>query len=203
MKDKLLAELEELGVHPSGRKVRADKGQSRNNYKRSGAPRSDLGQSRETYTKTAAYHKKIFNTFLRGHTNPDGTGDNLMRDPNGIFPPNVTNYFKVTISRGMMYKTSTKRRNHPELLRWQWWMAEYKENSSEWVNRICKWYFIKPEDIELWTYTEWAWAYVKAISSRDNRATPTPIILSYNDYLDGVYGMPKFDDKGETIWLEV
>lgn len=199
-RDELLKELKELGVHESGRKVRADKGQSRGDYKRSGIPRADAGQARESYVRSAAYHNKIFNTFLRAHLAPDGNGDNLMRDVNGIFPPNITNYFKMTASRGIHYKSSIKRRNHPELLRWQWWMAEFDESPDQWRDRISKWYFIKPDEITSWTYTEWAWAYVTAISSHNNRGIPEPIILSYEDYLDGRYGMPTFDEKGDTIW---
>lgn len=43
-KDKLLNQLQDLGVHPSGRKIRSDKGQSRTNIK----PRSDKGKSRQS-----------------------------------------------------------------------------------------------------------------------------------------------------------
>lgn len=219
-KEELLAQLNELGVHKSGRKVRADKGQSHNYTK----TRADKGTSRSSYSKeTPAYAKRQFENFIRVHRDPAGFGDTLVRDANMIFPPNTTHYYKtITVKSGTRvdkrtntlhqteaysYKTSRKRPNHPEELRWRWWFREYQQATSQsdkdkWAKRICDWYFIKMDDINDWTYAEWSWAYVYGIGGHANRdmTDPEHIILSYDFFLQGGYTIPQFDIDGNVIW---
>lgn len=203
-KAELLAELEELGVHKDGRKVRTDKGSSRQPYARTNLSRADKGVPRDDYTVTPKVHQRIFTTFLSAHLTPDGMGDNLTRDINGIFPPNVTSYYKIVKrADGTTYMSSTKRRNHPEQLRWNWWMAEYEADPEGWAKRITDWYSIQEHEISMWTYNEWAWAYVDAIGGHPNHhSNPNRIILSYEHYLNGFYGYPKYDEKGDLIWTK-
>jgi hypothetical protein len=164
--------------------------------------------------------------FIRVHKNSDGTGDNLTRDANMIFPPNVTSFYKqvrvkestyldkrtgtMQQKQAYTYSSSRKRPNHPEELRWRWWFRELQESyrpyvgtptdKQVWVNRICKWYFIKEEDLRDWTYQEWAWAYVNAVRGHPNRGPDNEIILSYDAFLRGDYTIPNFDIDGNIIW---
>lgn len=205
MKDEkqlLLEELEKLGVHKTGRKVRSDKGQDREPYNTSNLPRIDKGLKRDKYAKFSDWHRKVFQQFLEAHTDPEGYGDNLTRDSNGIFPPRITSYYKTIKSRtGIVYSSSVKRRRHPEQLRWNWWMAAYAEKPEEWLKKICDWYFIEEKDIALWTYNEWAWSYVKTIDGVFSRGKDSPK-LSYEDFLNGKYGWPEYDAKGNILWAK-
>lgn len=172
---------------------RSDIGQSRGQY----ASRSDIGSKRDGYSKKASFHKKAFQQFLLSNTTE--YGDTLFRDANMIFPPNITNYYKrVTTKTGQSYRSSVSRKNHPELLRWRWWFAEWLEAGSHeekkvWTDKICDWYFIHSDELDLWTYNEWAWAYYKTINGNPNRGNDR-IILSYG------IEIPTYDEKGEMIW---
>lgn len=183
-KDKLLTQLQDLGVHPSGRKIRSDKGQSRVNIK----PRSDKGKSRQSYTTDgSAYHRKVYTTLLRANSAPNG--DTLLTmDKNLIFPSKITGYYVPD------RRTSVQRNNHPELLRWRWLFAEYNDASGVtkdfWKSKVLRWYFIKEKDLPYWTYEEWAFAYDSQIDGHENRRIPNPIILDYDDFLNGKYGFP-------------
>lgn len=212
----LLKELASLGVHPtSGRKVRADKGKT-HNY--SSLPRADKGKKREKYSQTSpAYLKKVFFDLLRKNTPEElGEGDQLVRDANMIFPPNVTHYYKTVTVRERMtidkrtgnsvqrpaytYKSSQPKKSHPEELRWRWYFAEYRNNPEEWLQRICDWYFIYPHDIDMWTYPEWAYSYVSQINGHPNRKPYEQQILSYDEFAAGKYGKISYTSKGEIIW---
>lgn len=201
-KDQLLTELNQLGLHPSGRKIRSDKGKP---HTPSRQPRSDQGQNRQDYTTSgSAHNKRVFQTFLLSHSGP--SGDDLIRDTNMIFPPHITSYFKIVKSRlGQTYSSSVKRQNHPEQLRWRWWFSELQSANNQtdkdyWTKHICDWYFIYQYDLSFWTYSEWAYAYHTQIAGHPNRTPHDRIMLSYTDYLDGLYGIPTYDDKGEVIW---
>ena len=221
-KEDLLKELQELGVHPTGRKVRADKGANHDYVRTQTTPRADKGKTRLKYSKESPkYVKKLFFELLRKNTDAElGEGDNFIRDNNMIFPPNVTQYYKkITVKphtrvdkrtgslmqqEGYSYRTSRKKNSHPEELRWRWYMAEYKQAKNKedeliWQKRICEWYFILPDDIDIWTYQEWAWSYVKHIGGIYNR-TDNPIILLYDSYVIGNYGIPNWTLDGEIIW---
>lgn len=202
-----MKELEALGVHPSGRKIRTDKGGT-HNYIRTDKVRSDKGKVRVNYSNdTAAMHQRHFQTLLNTNST-EGYGDNLHRDANEIFIVNMTSFYKtVSAGPGIRYKTSVTRNTHPENLRWNWWMAEYEEATGDvkqkWLDRICKWYFIDKHDISMWTYSEWAWSYKQAIDGHPNRFVESPIILSYNHYMQGLYGFPEYDDKGGIVWTNL
>lgn len=199
--EELLAELEELGITKTGRKVRSDKGQPRESYVRSLIPRADKGLARKQYVQTPAYYKNLFNRFIETHA---GEYDSLQRDDNLIFPPQITSYYKkITKPDGSTYRSSVVRDNHPEQLRWQWWFSELEAAADKtyWMNRICDWYFIKPEDIDAWTYVEWSWAYYYRIAGHQNRYNVEhKAILSYDAYLAGKYAFPEMDDKGNIVW---
>ncbi len=99
-----------------------------------------------------------------------------------------------------------KRPHHPEKLRWDWFMKEYNtvDNSKDaqhWANRICDFYFISYDDFfeGLWTYNEWAWAYVNTLLGHNNRIAGRQV-LSYDKFLAGEYGLPSFDIDGNVIW---
>ncbi len=199
-KDELLKELEGLGIDASKpvRKTRSDAGQMRGTYK----PRSDKGKKRGSYINTGNKYRNVFERMLRSHSTGDGE-DNLVRDNNLIFPPNIDRRYVFIKTKEREYYTSTKKPMLLEQARWRWFMAEYKNNPAVWGTRIAKWYFIKETDIDLWTFTEWAWAYVYGINGAENRLTPTPIILSYDDYLVGKYnGHPKYNERGDITWTK-
>lgn len=215
----LLKELEELGQHPSGRKVRSDKNTT--GIRKLTKTRRDKGTRRESYSKdTAGYAKRQFNAFIRSHKDPNGEGDTLTRDVNMIFPPNTTHYYKpITVKattildkrtnttqqrEGYTYQSSRRRPNHPEKLRWTWFFRELREATTDeqkqyWTNKICQWYFIRPDQLHDWTYTEWAWEYVHVIGGHPNRH-PDNIILNYDDYLLGLHGIPTFDLNDNIVW---
>lgn len=199
-KDELLKQLEKMGVDPSKkiRKPRADAGLSRTTYK----PRSDRGKQRGSYINTPAKYKAVYERMLTAHATDDGRGgDTLTRDNNGIFPPYLNRQYKLTRGKDRDYINSVVKAAHIEQARWRWLMAEYAENPDQWRDHISNWYFIKPQEIDLWMYTEWAWAYVYYIRGDENRLITDPKILSYDDYLAGKYnGRPKFDSKGELVW---
>jgi hypothetical protein len=205
-REELLREIADLGVNPKKpvRKRRADAGMPRASYKE----RSDKGQPRGSYINTAAKYKNIYERMLKGHAidSSDEGADTLTRDNNGIFPPNLNHFYKITRYKDREYVNSVLKPAHIEQARWRWMLAEENENPltrKQWRERIAKWYFIKSEEIEQWTYTEWAWAYVNHIGGSENRLIANPVILSYDDYLSGQYnGRAQFDAKGEIIWTK-
>ena len=207
-KENLLKELESLGVRADGRKIRSDKNKSRGNYVRhTSAKRSDAGKKRNKYDiSTPNHNKRVFEQFLNLHTDKSTGEDDLPRDVNMIFSPNVTSYYKEIKSQsGYTYKSAVKRNNHPEYLRWKWYFSEYENaetvaDRNYWRLSICNWYFIKPEDIDVWTYDEWAWAYYSYISGEENRLTKNKKILSYDSLIKGEYGKIVFDENGDIIW---
>ena len=196
-KEQLLDELEELGYTRTGRKRRSDIGKSRD-YTPSSKPRADKGRKREIYNKTAAHYRRVFTTFITAHTTE--TGDNLRELMISLLlEPIISKRLPV----GMIAVIVVKRANHPEELRWRWWMQEYREADASqpvWTLRLCNHYFIKPEDIMDWTYREWAWAYYNEISGHPNRFVSNPKIISYDDYLSSSYGYPPLDNEGEIVW---
>lgn len=212
-KDELLKELQALGVRSDGRKIRSDKGKSRPKYNRLHTPpRSDKGFSRPHYSKEGPrYHERIFTQFITAHVDPTGFGDNLTRDTNMIFPPHITSYYKlITRVDGTTYRSSVRRRNHPEELRWNWFMAEYRHNPKDWEELVCNWYFITKEDLRygMWTYNEWAWSYVNAISGHPNRVqdgveSHMVVTLLYDAFAEGAYGQIQYDDNGLVDWSKI
>lgn len=203
-REELLAELGKL-THPDGRKVRSDRGLPRQSYKKRSGERIDKGQPREVYsTEGPGYHKRLFTQFISLHLDPSGVGDTLTRDVNMIFPPHVTSFYKLVRPKNApAYRSSVKRKNHPEELRWNWFMAEYKADPVKWEDIVSDWYFITPEDLRLglWTYNEWAWAYTEAIDGHENRISDhNKVILLYDAFAEGAYGYVKYDNKGDIVW---
>lgn len=198
-KEQLLKELAARGIDIDKpvRKTRADAGQPRGTYK----PRSDKGKLRGSYINTAAKYKAVYERMLTSHQTSAGDGsDTLTRDANSIFPPNQDRYYRKIKGKDREYYANLVKPAHIEQARWRWLMAEYAE-SDLWREHIANWYFIKPDEIDNWMYTEWAWAYVHRIGGDENRLRPDPIILSYDDYVAGHYnGRPEFDSKGDIIW---
>ena len=199
-KAELLKELKQMGVDPSKsvRKPRSDAGKPRGEYQ----PRSDKGKVRGSYVNTAAKFKAIYERMLTSHQSNTGDGsDTLTRDYNAIFPPNLNRFYKLTRGKDRDYINSVVKPAHIEQARWRWLMAEYAENPDQWRAHIAKWYFIHEDEIEQWTYSEWAWSYVHQIGGDENRLTDNPITLNYSDYVAGHYnGFAQFDDRGEIQW---
>lgn len=202
-KEELLKELARLGVDPTkrARKPRSDAGQPRGEYK----PRSDKGQVRGSYINTAAKYKYVYERMLTGHQSSAEDGaDNLTRDKNDLFPPHLNRYYRRYIGKDREYVASVIKPAHLEQARWRWLMAEFSENPEQWREHIAKWYFIDEAEIELWTYTEWAWAYTYGIGGRANRLVDSPIVLKYDNYLAGDYnGVAQFDERGEIKWTNI
>jgi len=200
-KEELLQELAKLGVDTSKkiRKPRNDQGLPRGDYK----PRSDKGKARGSYTSTAVKYKSVFEKMLASHkasNSGDGT-DNLIRDSNMIFPPNLNKYVRKYSGKDRDYYYDTTKPSHLEQARWRWFMAEYAENPVNWRSVIADWYFIREDEVDTWTYFEWAWSYVNEIAGAENRLIDNPVILEYSKYIGGAYnGHPTFDNQGEIIW---
>lgn len=205
---KLLKELKELGVHESGRKVRIDKGKTHDMTNEPRKVRTDKGTKRAKYNKhTPAFNRKIFETLISTNFNFDTGDDMLQRDDNGIFPPHITHHYKKVTKKGneYSYKSSQRRANHPEQLRWRWWMSEYENSKGKererWATHIHNWYFIVEADFLVWTYEEWAWAYYTQIAGhRNNPRLDDYIVLYYDHYLAGDYGRPERDENDDIIW---
>lgn len=200
--DQLEEELRKQGIGKTGRKLRSDAGKPRGSYNRSEKPRADKGQPRFKYSKTPLYYKNAFVAFIAAHSNAADNNDELARDANLIFPPHITNYYKLCTPPGRLpYRASVRRASHPESLRWRWWFSELYAaiDKTAWTKRICDWYFIDPQDLDAWTYDEWSWAYYTQIGGHDNRHTDR-ITLSYQAYLDGIYGRPVLDNEANIIW---
>lgn len=201
-KEELLKELEQLGVDPTKkiRKPRSDAGEKRGVY----LPRVDRGKPRSAYTKTAAKYKEIYTRMLTAkQSSVEDGADTLTRDANDIFPPNTTRYYKLYQGKDREYVSSVAKPAHIEQARWRWLMAEFEQDPDRWRKHIANLYFIDEDEIELWTYSEWAWAYVHHISGQENRLTDNPVTLYYNSYLDGDYsGLAVFDERGEIVWAK-
>ena len=199
-KEELLEDLAKLGVDPSKRprKPRSDAGEIRGEYK----PRNDKGKLRGSYINTAAKYKAVYERMLASHKTGSGDGeDSITRDPNDIFPPNMNHYTRVVAGKDRIYYSNVLRPAHLEQARWRWLMAEYAADPDKWRAHIAKWYFIREEEIEQWTYTEWAWAYVNHIASAENRLTDLPQLLQYEYYINGWYnGRAVFDERGDIVW---
>lgn len=203
-RNKLLEELKEQGIHPSGRKVRSDKGKTHEMTAVERKQRSDKNSKRANYNKASPqFNKKVFDTLI-ARNYKDGE-DLLQRDDNGIFPPQITHYYKKVYNTAGGYRSSTRRSNHPEQLRWRWWISEYENSTGntkkQWATRIQNWYFIEEADILLWTYEEWAWAYFTQIGGvLNSRLSDKFVMLHYNSYLKGDYGRPERDKDDYIIW---
>ena len=198
-KAELLRELKDLGVpvDKTLRKLRSDAGGVRGVY----SPRSDKGKTRGSYINTAAKYKAIYEKMLVSHQTTEDGSDTLTRDKNEIFPPNINRFYKLIKSKDRTYYANAIKPAHLEQARWRWLMAEFEKSPERWRDHISKWYFIKPNEINMWMYTEWAWAYVHVVNGVENRLTPNPIVLSYDDYITGLYnGYPDFNERGEIKW---
>lgn len=198
-KEDLLKELEAMGVPTDKppRKPRSDRGEIRGIYK----PRSDKGKVRGSYINTAAKYRAVYEKMLTSHQTEQDGYDTLNRDKNMIFPPNQNKFNKLIKGKDRTYYTKAVKPAHLEQARWRWFMAEYEENPEEWAKKISDWYFIQEDEISMWMYTEWAWAYVHVIGGDENRLCDNPIIMKYDDYVAGLYGgYPNFDARGEIVW---
>ncbi len=197
-REQLIEEAKTLAK--KSRKPRSDAGQPRGEYK----PRSDKGQPRGSYINTAAKYKAVYERMLTASVSSTEDGaDSLTRDKNDIFPPNLNRFYRKYVGKDREYKASIVKPAHIEQARWRWLMAEYAENPEQWRNHIANWYFIDEQEIELWTYTEWAWAYVNHIAGQENRLVPLELKLKlwYNNYTQGLYGgLAQFDERGEIKW---
>ena len=162
-KEELLLLIEEqYGVQQSGRKVRSDKGKSHVMTTNSRQQRSDKGQQ-HNYTVTAASLKQKFDlalqaTALRNELG-EVVGEGATRDANGIFDVRVTKKWrKVTTKDRGSYMTKASMSKPLELFRWNWLRQEAIESGSK--ARFCKFYHIDPNEFDMWTFTEWAIAYM-------------------------------------------
>lgn len=186
----LLKELEELGINPSGRKTRADKGAQHTMVK----ARSDKGKPRPSYnltmpragvarpthkeynTQSAAFLRtqyfKVYESFITRDAYGEITNDPTT-DNNNIF---VLNYTHRTIDQTIntptpgVTKTIHKTRKitkQLESMRWAWWQAQMsdpcltKPEQDKAAAKFFSHYHIRPEDLTLWTFSEWASAYLK------------------------------------------
>lgn len=161
-KDKLLLlkQLQQLGVHASGRKVRSDTGKSHAACP-TRRPRSDKGQKRENYTVSPAVLQRIFNSALAGtairNERGEVVGEGATRDENGVFDLRVSAKWKsVTRANGQSYKYRLNKSHHLEQLRWEW-LSSLDDKSM-----FIKHYHLDPDEAEqgVWTFSEWAVAYM-------------------------------------------
>lgn len=190
-REELLKELEELGRHPSGRKIRSDTGQTHRlpvNRK----PRGDKSVKHNSYRKTAdvyfaQFQKALRATALRNELG-EIIGEGASRDENDLFDLRVSHKWRViTKNDGTSYKTKVALTKPLEKYRWEWLrqLAEETNDSS----KFCKQYFIKPEEWDCWTFSEWANAYMCLINGRYNSEK---ILLSYFDENNNIINYPEF-----------
>ena len=169
-KKALLEQLQTLGVHSSGRKVRSDAG-SQHKYTPSRATRSDLGKQRETYTHTSKvlrhhFQQALESTALRNEWD-EIVGEGATREANEIFDLFVNNKWRtVRRADGTTYKTRAKMYKPLEQYRWEWLHKEATESGDP--TKFCKRYFVKPEEWDVWTFYEWRRAYLNVFAGHEN-----------------------------------
>lgn len=169
-KKALLEQLQTLGVHSSGRKVRSDTGKA-HKLATTRKTRSDTGSTRASYSHTSGVLRRQFfaaleSTAIRNEYN-EIVGEGATRDANEIFDLFVNNKWR-TIRRadGTTYKTRAKMYKPLEQYRWEWLRLEAIETGDP--TRFCKRYFVKESEWDVWTFYEWRRAYLNVFAGHEN-----------------------------------
>jgi len=194
-KEQLLQELKQMGQHPSGRKVRADTGQS-HNIQQKGKLR---GHYKAGWRKKRDIYFREFNTSY-----PDGELPPMYEDD--IFSLTLKTYKRARTDRPSTYnRREDKLSKTLENRRWDWWYAQACEEPDQVLTpmsatakeRFLWHYYIQEEDMDIWTYKEWAEAYFYYINYRSEIAEPTResgYKLNYFEYLQA-----KKDGRIDTV----
>lgn len=161
--DLLLLLKERYGQHADGRKVRSDTGKS-HTLATTRKPRSDKGQKRGECKKTSQYYYRLFQAALSGSAirNEVGevVGEGATRDENGIFDLQITKRWKqVTRANGQSYKYRQNKKILLEEHRWNWLKKLHEEQPSD-ASMFIRHYHILPDEVDMWTFSEWAIAYM-------------------------------------------
>lgn len=175
-------------------KERSDKGKTHNMSK----ARDDIGKS-HVMTKTirsdanqthnyenkssdfyySQFQKALQATAIRNHLG-EIVGEGATRDRNGLFDLKITHKWKtVTKADGTTYKSKTKITKPLEQYRWEWLRALAQEGDP---SKLCTHYHIDHNEWEMWTFSEWANAYLNVSEGGDT-------IYSIIPYFD-MYGQP-------------
>lgn len=160
-KEELLNQIKQL--KKAKRKPRSDKGLSRVCTKE----RADKNIVREQYTRSSKYYQKLFMSVLAASAirNAEGEviGEGATRDANDIFDLRVKKKWRSIKRRnGISYITKVTKPKVLENYRWDYLHALAVEDNTlekSAIKSFCKRYFIREQEWDLWTFSEWAAAY--------------------------------------------
>ncbi len=135
----------------------------------------------------AQFQKALQATAIRNHLG-EIVGEGATRDRNGLFDLKITHKWKtVTKADGTTYKTKTRLNKPLEQYRWEWLRAKAKEGDP---SLMCAMYHIHPNEWEMWTFSEWANAYLEVSEGGDALYTIIPYFdsdgqpIRYNNVYD-------------------
>lgn len=131
--------------------------------------RSDANQTHNYENKSSEFYYSQFQkalqaTAIRNHLG-EIVGEGATRDRNNLFDLKITHKWKtVTKADGTTYKSKTKINKPLEQYRWEWLRAKAKEGDP---SLMCAMYHIHPNEWEMWTFSEWANAYLEVSEGGD------------------------------------
>ena len=137
----------------------------------------------------AQFQKALQATAIRNHLG-EIVGEGATRDRNGLFDLKITHKWKtVTKADGTTYKTKTRINKPLEQYRWEWLRAKAQEGDP---SLMCAMYHIYPDEWEMWTFSEWANAYLEVSEGGDALYTIIPYFdsdgqpIRYNNVYDKI-----------------
>ena len=163
-------------------KTRADKGQVHAMTK---IVRADYGNKHCYDNKTSDFYFAQFQKALQGtalrNASGEVIGEGATRDANNLFDLRITHKWKtITKADGTTYKTKVRLDKSLEQYRWDWLHTKAEEGEPD---LFCKTYHVKKEEWDMWTFSEWANAYIE--------------VSQGGDLLEA--DIPYFDDNGQPI----
>lgn len=160
-KEDLLKEIQQLKREK--RKTRSDKGLPRIYTKE----RADKNIVREQYTRSSKYYQKLFMSVLAASAirNAEGEviGEGATRDANDMFDLRVKKKWRsIKRNNGVTYIAKVTKPKVLENYRWDYLHALAEEDTTpekSAIKSFCQKYFIREQEWDMWTFSEWAAAY--------------------------------------------
>jgi hypothetical protein len=195
------------GPRAKNSKERSDKGKTHNMSKArddigkshvmTKSIRADANQTHNYENKSSEFYYSQFQkalqaTAIRNHLG-EIVGEGATRDRNNIFDLKITHKWKtVTKADGTTYKSKTKITKPLEQYRWEWLRALAQEGDP---SKLCTHYHIDRNEWEMWTFSEWANAYLEVSEGGDELHQIIP-------YFD-MYGQPiRYNNAYDKINVE-
>lgn len=161
--------------------------------------RSDANQTHNYENKSSDFYYSQFQkalqaTAIRNHLG-EIVGEGATRDRNDLFDLKITHKWKtVTKADGTTYKSKTKITKPLEQYRWEWLRALAQEGDP---SKLCTHYHIDRDEWEMWTFSEWANAYLEVSEGGDELHQTIPYFDMYGQPIRYNNAYDKLNVEGE------